>query len=107
MGNQGKKAKSQKRPVDLPTLQEQHRNLEAQITAEENARHPNSLAIRDLKKRKLRVKEQIEAKRTACSLTIVPAAPEDLDSGDVIYFGLRSQPTPILVQDRPKILATA
>lgn len=33
--------------------------------------------------------------------------PEDIDSGDVIYFGPRSQLTPILVQDRPKILATA
>lgn len=107
MGNQRKKAKSQPRAADLTTLQEQHRNLETQITAEQNACHPNSLAIRDLKKRKLRVKEQIELKRAECTLTIVPAAPEDLDSGDVIYFGLRSQPTPILVQDQPKILATA
>ncbi len=110
MGNRSKKAKSQPRAADLTTLQEQHRNLEAQITAEQNARHPNSLAIRDLKKRKLRVKEQIQVLRRADLADAASSeVPERNGSGDIIDFGRRSQSPSIQVPlgGRQQILATA
>ena len=45
---------------DIVLLKDQHQELENSITTERTRPHPNETVISDLKKQKLRIRDQIE-----------------------------------------------